>query len=464
MLKKLLSVILALSLIFGSTVTVFAGENTVTGENPSQLLSKEIDVEGSLGDSTTWMLSGSPNNLKLTINGEGPVTLPDLLPWEDFKDAITSIDIGEGITAISDMIGYLNLKDLSLPKSLEELPLFTDCKNLVTVTIPEKIKEIREKTFAGCTALVKVILPYGLEVIKERAFEACENLKSIDIPGTVRKIGDYAFAKCAALKEILIPESVVSFGKDVFDKCINLVKLIFEKKEDSTPSPEPQPAPSPAPQPGPDPAPQPIPSTDSQPTPEQQSEVFPFTDVAVQEGNWAYESVKYVFDHKIMTGMTSTLFGPNVVLSRGQFAVVVYRMAGNPPAPAGTPYPDVKATDWYADAASWTNAAAIITGYKDGRFGAADDITREQIAVILYRFANFFGIDTGVQADLSKYPDASRISSWAKAAMEWAVGSGLITGKGGKLLDPTGTAKRVECAAMVTRFMQKFINYTRERI
>ena len=185
---------------------------------------------------------------------------------------------------------------------------------------------------------------------------------------------------------------------------------------------------------------------------------WPFTDVEEKPGDWVYDAVKYVYENDIMTGMTKTYFGAAETLSRGQFATILYRIAN----PAGVIYrqvfPDVRESDWFGLPVSWANQAGIIKGYINGYFGPADSITREQLATMLYRFAKYFGYDTSQKADFGKYPDADRVSDWARDAMQWAVGTGIIKGQnGGKYLDPQGNASRAECATMIQRFMEKYV-------
>ena len=180
-----------------------------------------------------------------------------------------------------------------------------------------------------------------------------------------------------------------------------------------------------------------------------------FTDV--NETDWYYDSVCYVAARGIMTGMRADYFGAAEKLSRGQFATIIYRLSREEGAYKAV-FPDVKESDWYGIPVSWAAENGVITGYQNGKFGPADDITREQLATMLYRYAKYIGYDTSEKADFSKYPDSSDVSSWAIEAMQWAVGTGIIKGQGGgKYLDPQGKASRAECATMVMRFMQKYV-------
>ena len=185
--------------------------------------------------------------------------------------------------------------------------------------------------------------------------------------------------------------------------------------------------------------------------------VWRFTDVKEQPGNWVYDSAKYVYNRDIMTGMGPDYFGAAETLSRGQFATILYRMSGAEAAYKQI-FPDVKESDWFGIPVTWCNKTGVVTGYKNGLFGPGDDITREQLATMLYRYAEYFKYDISETADLSKYPDAGSVSDWAKEALEWAVGAGIVKGQdGGKYLDPQGQASRAECATMVMRFMEKYV-------
>ena len=121
-------------------------------------------------------------------------------------------------------------------------------------------------------------------------------------------------------------------------------------------------------------------------------------------------------------------------------------------------FPDVKEDVWYTDAILWASEQKIVTGYTNtGCFGPADNINREQMATMMYRYAKSKGYDVSNKTDFSKYADAGKVSAYADEAMQWAVGNGIITGKNnGTVLDPQGNATRAECATIMMRFMEKY--------
>ena len=180
---------------------------------------------------------------------------------------------------------------------------------------------------------------------------------------------------------------------------------------------------------------------------------MPFTDVP--EGTWFYDYVKYVNDHGLMTGLNPTAFGPTENLARAQFATILYRQSGSPQVTYTDKFPDVPQNEWYTNAVLWASNAGIVTGYTDtGKFGPADPINREQIAVMMYRYAQYLGYDTKKQQKLYIFHDGDNVNSFATVALGWASAKGIITGKNyGTLLDPQGYAIRAECATIIMRFV-----------
>ena len=182
--------------------------------------------------------------------------------------------------------------------------------------------------------------------------------------------------------------------------------------------------------------------------------VNPFTDIS--EKDWFYGDVMFVYENGLMLGTSKTLFSPHGTAMRGMMATILWRMEGSPVPKGKNSFTDVEAGKWYADAITWTTENGIFAGYGKDKFGPDDPITREQLAAIFYRYADYKGYDLTVKGDLDKFKDADKITDYAKTAMQWAVGSGLVKGKSGNLLDPQGTATRAEIAAMLHRFIEKY--------
>ena len=180
----------------------------------------------------------------------------------------------------------------------------------------------------------------------------------------------------------------------------------------------------------------------------------PFTDVS--EKDWFYGDVMFVYENGLMLGTSKTLFSPHGTATRGMMATILWRMEGSPVPKGKNSFTDVEDGKWYADAITWTAENGIFAGYGKDKFGPDDPITREQLAAIFYRYADYKGYDLAVKGNLDKFKDADKITDYAKTAMQWAVGSGLMKGKSGNLLDPQGTATRAEIAAMLHRFIEKY--------
>ena len=184
---------------------------------------------------------------------------------------------------------------------------------------------------------------------------------------------------------------------------------------------------------------------------EPEPEGLPFTDVT--SGDWFYDAVAYVYDKGMMEGTTDTTFAPAMNLTRSMIAQVLYNLEERPEAPGAAGFPDVAAGAWYADAVNWAAARGIVKGYDTGAFGPEDSVTREQLAAILYRYAQAKGYDT-TQGGMAvrEFSDSASISDWAQEAMAWAVNAQVLSGKGNGVLDPQGTATRAEVAQMLMNF------------
>lgn len=181
------------------------------------------------------------------------------------------------------------------------------------------------------------------------------------------------------------------------------------------------------------------------------AETMPFTDVASDA--WYFEAVQYVYDNGLFNGTSTATFSPNTEMTRAMLATVLYRMAGEPSGVGeNAPFTDVAMDSWYTDAVAWANENGIVSGYGNGLFGGNDSITREQLVVMLYRYAKFMKHDTAAAGDLSAFTDAGDASDWAVEALRWAYAEGLITGRTATTIVPQGTATRAEVATLLMRF------------
>jgi len=180
-----------------------------------------------------------------------------------------------------------------------------------------------------------------------------------------------------------------------------------------------------------------------------------FNDIGTSD--WFFDAVKYVVENQIMNGTSDTEFKPNENLTRAMLITMLYRYEGEPAVDGSADFTDVASGQWYSDAIAWATAKGIVTGYGDGIFGTSDNITREQLAVTLYRYAQLKKHDVSKTADLEAFSDSTEISSWAINAMKWANGEDLINGRTTTTLVPVGTATRAEAAALLMRFIEDFV-------
>ena len=181
-----------------------------------------------------------------------------------------------------------------------------------------------------------------------------------------------------------------------------------------------------------------------------------FTDV--KESDWYFSAVNYVLQKGYMVGTSSTTFSPNGQLTRAMVAQILYAIASKPTVESSAGFTDVSSGDWYAAAVNWAASRGIVSGYGDGRFGPNDYVTREQLATMLRSFAVYKNAKSDASGDLSSFTDAENISSWAVDNVKWAVGNGIISGKGNGIIDPQGTATRAEMAQMVYKFMTTLVD------
>ncbi len=186
-------------------------------------------------------------------------------------------------------------------------------------------------------------------------------------------------------------------------------------------------------------------------TPETPDQVDSFTDVHTND--WFANAVQYMLDNGMMNGVTDTTFAPNTTTTRSMIVTILYRLEGEPDAAASS-FTDVAANMYYADAVAWAQANSIVTGITETTFAPDQAITREQMAAILYRYAQYKGYDVTANNDLSSYTDASQISAYATTAMQWANAEGLITGNTDTTINPTGNATRAEVATILMRFCE----------
>ncbi len=180
-------------------------------------------------------------------------------------------------------------------------------------------------------------------------------------------------------------------------------------------------------------------------------EVTPFTDLV--NTDWYYEYAAYAYDRGLFKGVTDSTFDPKGAVTRGMLTTVLYRQAGQPGYDPGEEKMDDVATGaWYERSVAWAASLGIVDGMGDGTFQPNQNVTREQVAVMVYRYTkNSLGWDVSEKGSLTKFSDRKKVSDWATEGLTWAVGAGILNGKDDGTLDPQGTATRAEIAAIMQR-------------
>ncbi len=178
----------------------------------------------------------------------------------------------------------------------------------------------------------------------------------------------------------------------------------------------------------------------------------PFLDV--NEGDWFYDAVAYAYENGLMDGVGGNRFAPNSATTRAQLVTILYRLEGQPAVSGDLPFTDVEAGTWYTNAVGWAAQNGIVNGIGDDTFAPGNDLTREQLVTILYRYAESKGYDVSASADLAGYPDGEEIQAYAREAMAWAVAENIIQGMEDDTLKPAGNASRAQIATILMRFCE----------
>ena len=186
---------------------------------------------------------------------------------------------------------------------------------------------------------------------------------------------------------------------------------------------------------------------------EPEEPTWPFEDVT--EGkDWFYDAVAYVYENGIMAGTDETTFEPYMELDRAMAAQLFYNLEGKPTVTGDSTFTDVTSGHWAVDAITWAAQNDIVAGIGGGLYDPDSNVTREQFAVMLYKYARFKGYDLTATGDLTQFPDAGSISSWAETALSWANGKGLINGHENGTIDPKGSTIRAQAASIMANFDQ----------
>lgn len=309
-------------------------------------------------------------------------------PFRDYKDWITSGVVDSGVTGLSDVGTF---SDLPYLKKVE----------LKTT----KLTRLESRTFANCPSLGEIDLPQGLRELGPECFRGCRALKRVSVPASASKIQRDAFRDCP------ITDVYYSGTQSQWEA---LVRSMDPQGNEALLN----------------------------------ANVHCAWFADVPASSWYAGAVAYVSGAGIMSG-TGGGFTPNGKITRGQLVTILYGLEGRP-ATGGNPFPDAS-SGYYAKAVAWAAANKLAGGYPDGSFRPQNPVSRQDLTLILYKYARLKGYDTGKTAGLWSYPDGGQVSSYARGSMEWAVGEGILSGSNGQLL-PRGTATRAQMAVMMEKF------------
>lgn len=388
-------------------------------------------------------------------------------------EEITDLVIPEGVTYIGDNQFYdAEFNSVTLPSTLISIgnSAFSCMDGLTSIHIPDSVTDITHFAFYSCYNLKEVTggkgvvhvgmsafggtpfieqkevyvgdmlihvdpsvkgiysVDYGTKIIGIECFAKCDNITLIIVPNTVTEISWAAFNNCTKLKEVMIPESVTSIDITAFDKPYTTV---IRCKEGSYAAEFAQ----------------------MFGIPYEYYESKVFSDV--KENAWYADAVTYCTERGYISGMSDNSFAPNNNLTREQFVMILSQVAGvdtEQYKELDDGFADTKSGMWYSGAVYWAVSEGYVSGVAADRFGLGQNITREQLARLFYLYAESVGMDVTSRADLSKFADSSKISSWASDQIKWAVAVGLISGMSETSLSPRGTATRAQAARIFMLF------------
>lgn len=493
--RRILCIVLCVVLLAVNTFCITAAADT-----------EEIIAAGTCGKSLTWELDKAGI---LKISGTGEMSSK---PWDKYKTQIVEVVVAEGVTSIARISfdGCAQLKKVTLPDSLTFINEFAfyGCVSLSEIDLPNNIVSIGERAFANCIRLRFIRLPDNLGVISWGLFYDCTALSHVVFGKNIAAVEKCAFYDCVNLQTATILGGWEQWCDMVIDWKGN-DRLLYTKKDyhETHDYTETVHAPSctergyteyycavcGAATVGA--------YTDAlghdfsgeaqrrEPTCTENGEesrscvrcgfmdtkTLPalghdykngvclrcghavsadFRDVPANA--WYKDAVDYAVGMGLMNGVGGGKFAPEDSMTRAMLVTVLWRYAGSPTEGTNR-FTDVPGGQWYTAAVAWAAGKGVVNGTSATTFEPDGNVTCEQMAAILYRYANSLSVDTGKRGDFTAFADANAVSGWAKDALSWTVAEGIIGGskEGGQLLlNPAGNATRAQVAAILMRFIE----------
>lgn len=371
---------------------------------------------------------------------------------------------------------YVNdtlVSDLIIPSGVTTIGKdnFRGCKNLLSVTVPSSVESIGVNAFRGCVNLKDVKISNGTKSIGEEAFYGCTSLKYVDLPDSISSIGESAFYSCSNLKSIAIPSGVSTIQNDTFSYSgLNSVYLPTNVMYITDGA---------------------FKNTDISDVYYQGSEAFADNitilgnNDSLKNTNWIYNSTKssylnsakdifkdvpsdswykeyvdYSVSNGIFNGTSSTTFAPLMTMTRSQFVQVLANVSGVNTSNryVSTSFTDVPSGKWFAPAVKWASENGIVNGTGNGKFSPNNNISREDMCLMLVRYASYKNLNLRPIKNKTVFADDSKIGSWAKDAVYTCQMAEIVGGKGNNKFDPKATGSRAEAATIFTRFHKNYLS------
>ena len=387
-----------------------------------------------------------------------------------FCASLRSVTIGSGIREIPVGMfhGCQALEEIDIPETITKIEdeAFQDCVSLKYAVIPDSVTFLGGQVFNGCKKLEFCVISSGMTAVYGDTFRDCKSLKQVFIPDSVTQLGEDLFAGCTALEYVRIPQKVTTLPTGLFSGCKSLQVIAMPAAVQEIDQNVFQGCTA-------------LEAIEYNGTEAQLRKIsmvengnsvlqnvtvylisgypdvwYGFLDLPA-ETNWAYEGIAFCLDNGFMNGVGGGRFDPYGVTTRAQLVTILWRMSGEPKPTKKLPFTDC-GISWADDAIAWAAENGIVNGTSAKTFSPGDPCTREQLVTIFHRYCReYLGMDVSQTQSLKKFPDAKKVSSWAKDAMEWGTAVKLINGVGtprGDELQPQGSADRAQIARVIMNF------------